>query len=272
MSYWETFINEAVGPFDFTLEDGDLLRTFTAPHPSRAAVEALDECSSDVDVLYELLDEDDADEVLDILEDYPVSELQDLVDDIRAHYGLLTTPPYGWATLVKDLDKYGEAVERDLFQAGRDLYAWVRDHEELPWAKLYRCHIDYAPEGSWMEAARLDDDELALEHVKAERQGKVSKGPRRPSLVGWTKDRENAERTVELLEQVLHAVWGASPKFKGKGGKKPGPHPRPDTGYARAKRYALYVEHDEMASMLLGSRYTRKFTNGLWDDDEDALD
>ena len=273
-SFWDTLLREAVGSFSFVLEDeAGYAYPFEVDYPSAAAVAELDEVGhSDVDTLYVLLEEDDADRVLDLLDDLPITELQDLVDDVRAHFGILVPPPYGWAALVDDLERYGAAVERDLHDAGRDLYDWIRDHERLPWAKLYRVLLNDPPEGGHVEAARLADEDLALQQVKAEARGEVARRTSRPRLQGWTREREQNERIVELLEQVVHGVWGASPKFKGKGGAKPKGHPRPTTAYEKMRRYALYVEHDEIASQLLGSRYTPRVSRSLWDDGGDALD
>lgn len=273
--FWDVFIREAVGPFVLEVPgDDDEVVEWEVPYPSADAVAALDVTYSDQDILYLLMDDDDTtDTILDLYEDLPISELQEAVDDIRAHYGILTPSPYGWAQLMKDFRKYGEDLERDAVTEGLDLYDWVRHHEELPWAKLYRVLLDRAREGGYVEAARLLDEELALEQVKAETEGKKKGAPKpRPSVVGWTRDRENGERATELLEQLVHAVWAASPKFKGKGGKRPSGHARPELAYNKVKRYALYVEHDEIASMLLGSRHKPLDLEPLWETGRDELD
>lgn len=273
-SFWDDLLREAVGSFSFVLEDENgVAYPFEVDYPSAADVEDLDEVGhSDVETLYLLLGEEAADFALDLLEDYPVSELQEIVDDIRAHYGILVPPPYGWAALVDDMARYGAAAERDLFEMGRSLYDWIRDHEELPWAKLYRVLLNDPPEGGHVEAARLSDEELALQQVKAEQKGDIPRRSSKPRVQGWTREREQNERIVELLEQVVHGIWGASPKFKGKGGAKPKPHARPTTAYEKMRRYALYVEHDDIASQMLGSRYTPRVDRSLWDDGGDALD
>ena len=252
--FWDELLAEAVGPYIFTLEG----REYVVDPPLYEDVAALDTAVSDWDVLDELLDEDVADAVEAAYAEYPVSALQSLTDDLRAHFGILTPPKYGWAALVRDMNAYGPALERDLADIGLDLYDWVRDHENLPWSKLYRLGLDHAAEGGWVEAARLLDEELAREAVEAEAEGEVAPS-RRPSIKGWTVDRENGLRTVELLEQVVHATWGSSQKFKGKGGPPPKQHPRPETAYEKVRQYRMYVEHDEIASALLGDRYVKRY-------------
>lgn len=256
-SYFETLLDEAAGPFVFHLdEDGPEL---VVEVPDAADVADLDSTGSVHDQLDLLVGEHLADVIAEHYARRPISELADLVDDIREHFAILIPPDAGWAYLVHEIDRYGEAIEKDLFTMPGDerLYDWVRDHLSNPWNRLLRL-LPALPEGGWYYAAIADDDERAMQRLEMEQRGELPKPSKRPSLVGWTHDRELLTEAVESLGQILHGVWGASPKFKGKGGKPPARRLRPQTARDRADEYQALVEHDDISSQLLGSRYTRR--------------
>lgn len=257
-SFFETLLDEAVGPFFVSLDDGTEL---VVEVPAADDVADLDTTTSIHDVLDLLVDEDTADTIADAYARRPISELADLVDDIRAHFALLTPPDQGWAYLVDEIDRYGIAIDRDLFgmPGNARLYDWVRDHEDLPWNNFLRM-LPTLPVGGWYYAAIADDDERADQILEMEARGELPPRSNRPSLIGWTPERELMTEVAELLEHVVHGIWGASPKFKGKGGKPPQRRPRPETAHDRAEERDALREHDDLSSQLLGARYTRRYS------------
>ncbi|QDQ93702.1 hypothetical protein FND50_25065 [Rhodococcus sp. WB9] len=256
-SYFETLLGEAAGPFVVHLDDDG--PELVIGVPAAADVADLDTTASVHDLLDLLVGEELADVIADHFARRPISELADLVDDIREHFGILIPPDTGWAYLVSEIDRYGDAIEKDFFAMPGDerLYDWVRDHLDNPWNRLLRL-LSALPEGGWYYAAIADDDERAMQRLEMEQRGELPKPSKRPSLVGWTHDRELLTEAVESLAQILHGVWGASPKFKGKGGKPPGRRPRPQTARDRAEEYQALVEHDDISSQVLGGRYKRR--------------
>lgn len=255
-SYFETLLDEAAGPFVVHLDGGPDL---VIEAPAGDDVADLDITASVHDQLDLLVGEDLADVIADHYARRPISELADLVADIREHFGILRPPDCGWAVLVDDINRYGAAIEKDMFASGSNerLYDWVRDHLDNPWNRLFRL-LPALPEGGWYYAAIADDDERAHQRLEMEQRGELPAPSKRPSLVGWTHERELLTEAAELMAQILHGVYAASPKFKGKGGKPPKRRPRPQTARDRAEEYAALVEHDDISAQLLGSRYTRR--------------
>lgn len=256
-SFFETLLGEAVGPFFVTLDDGTEL---VVEVPSVDDVADLDTTVS-IHELLDLLvsDEDTADAIAHAYARRPIGELAELVDDIREHFGILIAPMCGWAYLVNEIDKYGDAIEKDLLGKPEDLYDWVRDHLGTPWNKLLRL-LPALPVGGWYYAAIAGDDDRAREILELESKGELPKSTNRPSLVGWTPVIEKLTEIVEAARGTQHGVWSASPKFAGKGGPPPQPLPRPLTARERVEEEQALLEHDDIASQLLGKRYTRRFS------------
>ncbi|MDV8022260.1 hypothetical protein [Rhodococcus sp. IEGM 1330] len=252
-SFFRTLIHEAVGPFFVTLDDAPDI-VIDVPNP--ADVRDLDVVVSLTDQLDILVGEDMADHLSDLHSDRPISELADLVDDIREHFGLLVPPTLGWGELIDELDKYGADIERDLMDIPNAprLYDWVRDHRNTPWDQLFRL-LSRMPEGGWYIAAIGSDVDRAEKMLELESKGEVPKPSSRPSLVGWTAEREKQTEMVETLRRIEHATWGASQKFKGKGGRPPKNLARPLTGRSRAEELRSFRDHDEIGAQVLGSRY-----------------
>lgn len=251
-SFFEQLLGEAAGPYLLDL-DGDEI---VVAVPSADGVCELDTAVTPTEQLDALVGEDLADDILDVYDDRPASELVELIDDIRAHFGILVPPLGGFLRLVETLDLYGEDVERDLIDKHLNLYDWVRDHGNTPWDKLFRF-LDRAPEGGWYAAALASDIELAERVAKLEQEQGKPAGAKRPSLVGWTRDRDTDTAILETLRRIEAAIFQASPKVKGRGPKAPKSLPRPLTARERYEKYRLYVEHDDIASKVLGSRYKR---------------
>lgn len=258
-SFFRTLLDEAAGPFVAHLDDDSPAIVVEAPES--ADVADLDTTVSVYDQLDLLVSEDLADDITEHYARRPFSELADLVDDIREHFGILVPPDAGWAYLVDEIDRYGAAIEKDLFAMPGDekLYDWVRDHLSNPWNRLIRL-LPALPEGGWYFAAIADDDERAQQILEMEQRGELPAPSKRPSLVGWTYERAKLTELVDSQRRTEHATWGASPKFKGKGGKPPRPSPRPQTARDRVEEFQALVEHDDIASRLLGDRYTRRYT------------
>ncbi|APE11008.1 hypothetical protein BO226_18880 [Rhodococcus sp. 2G] len=261
-SFFRVLLSEAVGPFVVSLdEDDEDGPELIIEAPDSQDVADLDTTVSVHDQLDLLVGEDLADVITEHYARRPFSELADLVDDIREHFGILVPPDTGWPYLVDEIDRYGAAIEKDLFAMPGDerLYDWVRDHLNNPWNRLIRL-LPALPEGGWYYAALGNDDERAQKILEMEQRGELPPPSKRPSLVGWTHERAQLTNMVDSLRRIEHATWGASPKFKGKGGKPPQPSPRPQTARDRVEEFQALVEHDDIASQLLGSRYTRRYT------------
>ncbi|MGU3587174.1 hypothetical protein ACLBYD_28995 [Rhodococcus sp. C26F] len=261
-SFFRVLLGEAVGPFVLSLdEDDEDGPELVIEAPDSTDVADLDTTVSVHDQLDLLVGDELADVILDHYARRPFSELADLVDDIREHFGILVPPDTGWAYLVDEIDRYGDAIEKDLFAMPGDerLYDWVRDHLNNPWNRLLRL-LPALPEGGWYHAAIANDDERAQKILEMEQRGELPPPSKRPSLVGWTSEKALLTSILDSSRQTAHGVWAASPKFKGKGGKPPRPLPRPQTARDRVEEFQALVEHDDIASQLLGSRYTRRYT------------
>ncbi|NKU37719.1 hypothetical protein GS887_27735 [Rhodococcus hoagii] len=208
-SFFDTLVNEAVGPFFVSLDE-DVEVIIEAP--SGDDVAEFDTTVSVHDQLDLLVDEDTADVILDFYARRPISELADLVDDIREHFGILVPPDQGWAALVHELNRYGEAIEKDLFtiSAPKDLYDWIRDHANLPWNKLFRI-LPTLPRGGWYETAILDDDERADQILAMETDGNLPAPSKRPSLLGWTPEIGSCPRW-STVSAVLSTACGVPPR------------------------------------------------------------
>ena len=253
-SFFETLLSEAVGPYFFDLDGTEVV----IPVPTADAVCDLDLAVSVHEQFEALVDDDElADDILDVFTEKPVGEFVTLVDEIRSHFGVLVPPDGGFWRVVETLDLYGEDIERDLIGLGLNLYDWVRDHEDTPWAKLFRI-LERPPEGGWFTAALASDIELAERIAKRKKEsGEQQSSPARPPLVGWTRDRDTNTAILETLRRIEASIFQASPKVKGRGPKTPRNMLRPLTAQERYEKYRLYVEHDDIASKVLGSRYKR---------------
>ncbi|QOV97603.1 hypothetical protein [Rhodococcus pyridinivorans] len=253
-SFFETLLSEAVGPYFFELDGTEVV----IPVPSADAVCDLDIVASVHEQFAALVDDDDlVDEILEVFADRPVGAFVELVGEIRSHFGVLVPPDGGFLRVVETLDLYGEDIERDLIDLRLDLYDWVREHEDTPWSKLFRI-LERPPEGGWFEAALKSDIELAEQIAKRKKDsGEQQASPSRPPLVGWTRDRDTNTAILETLRRIEASIFQASPKIKGRGPKTPRNLLRPLTAQERYDKYRLYVEHDDIASKVLGSRYKR---------------
>ncbi|MBM4517037.1 hypothetical protein GS432_14365 [Rhodococcus hoagii] len=74
-----------------------------------------------------------------------------------------------------------------------------------------------------------------------EAAGKLPPPSKRPSLLGWTPEIGLLTAVVDGVRRIEHGVWGASPKFKGKGGKPPQALPRPQTARERLRNVKCSV-------------------------------
>lgn len=252
-SFFVTLMSEAVGPFFVEIDDAP---DIVIDPPAAENIAELDLVTSVTDQLDLLVGEETADLIIEHFEKRPVSELADLVDDIREHFGILVAPRIGWSELIDEIDKYGPDIECDLMYIPNapSLYDWVRDHRNTPWNQLLRL-LSRMPEGGWYLAAVGSDVGRAEAMLKLESEGEIKPPSRRPSLVGWTSERERQTEMVETLRRIEHATWGASQKFKGKGGRPPKNLPRPLTGRAQAEELRSFRDHDEIGAQVLGSRY-----------------
>ncbi|MDV2478613.1 hypothetical protein F8M49_30110 [Rhodococcus zopfii] len=212
-SYFRVLLEEAVGPFVVQLDDGPEL-VIEAPESDDVA--DLDTTVSVHDQLDLLVDEDQADIIAEHYARRPISELADLVDDIRQHFGILVPPDAGWAYLVDEIDRYGTGIEKDLFAMPGDerLYDWVRDHLNNPWNRLLRL-LPSLPEGGWYFAALGNDDERAEKILEMEQRGELPPPSKRPSLVGWTYDRGATDHHGRLAAPHRARRLGCVPEVQG---------------------------------------------------------
>ncbi|ROZ49387.1 hypothetical protein EEB13_05545 [Rhodococcus sp. WS3] len=250
-SFFEQLLDEAVGPFFVSAEDGSDIIVTT---PAAEDIADLDTTTSLTDQLDILTGNDVADLILELYASSPVSDLAQLIDEIREHFGLLVAPSLGWAQLVDELDRYGAAIERELIDHRLDLYDWVRDHRNTPWNKLFRI-LAKPIEGGHYLAAISSDLDRAQKMLAMEDAGKLPKPSSRPSIIGWNSQRELLTETVETLRRIEHATYAASPKFKGRGGKAPKNFPRPRTARDVATELRSFRDHDEIGAQVLGDRY-----------------
>ncbi|OZC55960.1 hypothetical protein CH276_28040 [Rhodococcus sp. 06-470-2] len=252
-SFFETLVSEAVGPFFVEIADAPDIVVDVPPSDAVAELDLVTSVTAQLDIL---VGEDVADQILDHFDTLPASALTDLVDDIREHFGILVAPDIGWTELIGEIDKYGVDIERDLMNIPNAprLYDWIRDHRNTPWNLLTRM-LTRMPEGGWYLAAIGSDLDRAQKQLAMEADGEISSPSRRPSLVGWTSEREKQTEIVETLRRVEHGIWAASPKFKGKGGRPPKNLLRPLTARARAEELRTFADHDEIGAQVLGSRY-----------------
>lgn len=221
--------------------------------PASDDVCGLDDDDSPQAVL-DLLTGDAYDDLLDLLDEMPAAAMTELADEVARHFAVLHRPPAGITAVVDDLNRYGPGLEFDLAERGLDLHDWVRDPARHPWAKLLRL-ADRLPPGSHYAAARALDVDLATEIALARREKRLPPPSKAPALEGWTAEVSLLQQVVDVLRGVEHAVWGASPKFKGKGGTPPKPGLRPRTAADTVRTAEQLAQHDTLASQLLGDRY-----------------
>lgn len=253
-SFFDDLYAEAAAPLLISL---DPECTVTVAVPDGDLVADLDDVAGPVETLEVLLDADDdpdgADDLDELLDRYrTAADLACLADAIREHFALAVAPADGWAGLVDMLDRWGWGIEWDLLHLpnGPTLGDFVRDPTRWPWTLLDRV-LELLPQGSGYWAALMDDDELAEDQHNQEQRGRKRAPSTRPPLLGWTREAQRQTDLIDVARQGVHATWGASPKFKGKGGRPPKASPRPRGAYQRVGRRRLLVEHDEIVGMLL---------------------
>jgi hypothetical protein len=261
--FFDVLLAEALKPV--TVGVGELAVTFEVPDGGQ--VGDLDDSDGPADVLEALLvptdedgtderDEAALDELLDAFEHRPARQLRELADDVLRRFGLHRPPPAGWADLVEHLDRFGAGIEWDLLTCagGLRLHDFVRDPDRNPWSLLYRV-LPYLPQGGGYWAAVQADEQWAHDQLDAEerakRAGKRAAKSSRPPLFGWTAAAERETTIIDTLRQGVHATWGASPKFKGKGGKPPQQLARPRNAVSWVRRARALAEHDEFVNALL---------------------
>lgn len=252
-SLFEALLAETVGPCVLDVAG----RTVVVEVPTGADVARLDTARGPAQVLDAIAGPDLADDIWELLAGLPGRRTVCVVDRLRRHFALVNPPrPGGLTTVVREIDRYGAAIEADLVFAGTGLVLgdWFRDPDRYPWSMLIRL-LHRMPEGGHYETARRDDDQLAAQLHDLRERGLLPAPSRRPALLGWTRDRELATATADALRRIEWGIWGASPKFKGKGGRPPKALPRPRSASDRLGEVLLMREHDEIAGALLGDRY-----------------
>jgi hypothetical protein len=262
-SLFSSLLDETVGPFTVRVDDVEVI--LDAPGPEIG--DALDEGAGPLDVLELMIEDDDElDDVLDALDARPLSAAAEIVEAARWHWGLVNPPPEGFRRVCAELDRYGAAIEFD-FQSllGVDLGEFIRNPERWSWSKFMRL-LSGLPAGHHYAAALALDIELA-EAVAAKRAADEAAGIKvvkdnRPSLIGWTAERAELVAVKDGIRRIEHAVWGASPKFKGKGGKSPKASPRPRVAADVIEARRMRLEHDDIAGQMLGKRYTPSTMRG----------
>lgn len=224
-SLFEELLADAVAPLTFQLAE----QPWTVDVPTADEVAALDTCTDAFDVLDELLGDELADPVLDLLDDMPSYVTDALAGQLLEHFHLADPPPYGWAELVRRIDRYGSAIEADLPHEwpGIELTDWFRGRRR--WAQLYRLLDQLGPGTRW-DAALQSDRELAQAQIDADAEKDDDEDERReqprPPLVGETYDRKLLRAAVSALLRIEHATYAVH-AGKGKAGTPPHPLPGP---------------------------------------------
>ena len=237
-----TLLQEAVGPF--VLVAGP--RRIVIGHPSSESVAALDRASGPLGVLRALLDEDTFGEVRALLEGTPPGAAAALAADVRRHYALTHDPPDGWASLVDLVDRYGPAIEFDLFShGGWDLLDWFRGTR--PWPQLLRL-VDKLPPLSQFRRAVSDDDDLAARAAAG-----ALTGPGKPTLQHWT-ELDDLKATIIDGFALVQLAIASQHTPKGKQPPKFRPTPRPKTAWHRAQRRRDEAAHQDIVAQVLPSQ------------------
>lgn len=258
-SFYTRYLDETCGAFTISI-DGD---EWVVDSPPPIIGEVLDSGADTLDTLEFLvasLDDDEFDDLLDVLSDRPHSHTGSVVEAMRWHWALINPPrDGGFARVVSELHRYGDAIEWDLIREGIDLAQWFTDPDRHTWDKFMRF-LSKLPAGGHYTAALAMDVELA-EAVAAQREkdkadGKPEPAAPRPSLIGWDPAAADRAQMKDSLRRLEHAIWGASPKFKGRGGKPPQAGPRPRTAAEMVDARRRRIEHNEIAGAMLGKRFT----------------
>lgn len=262
--FFRDFLDECVGPYVVTV--GDVEYELDAPPPIIG--DALDAEDSYTDLLDCLVDDDEvADELLDHFSSRPHSALVDFVEGALDHWALVNPPRAGFRRVISELERYGAAIEFDLRDMLLvDLSDFVTDPARWPWSKFMRYldGIGQYPGHHYTSALALDVElaEAVAEQKAEDEKNGIRRPERRPALIGWTSERAELVKIFDSTRRVEHAAWGASPKFRGKGGKGPkrSPHPRVAADLIEARR--LRLEHDTIAGKMLGRRFTPSTERG----------
>jgi hypothetical protein len=142
----------------------------------------------------------------------------------------------GRARLVYLLSRYGEAIERDLFDRGWDLAdLWRRRR-----VRLLLNVIDGLPVNSAYVEAIADDDEAAEQAPKGE--------PAPPRLREWSPERSLLTDINERLGELIAVTAAAA---SGKPVRPPPAYPRPITAAERIARRRRREQHERLVQQLL---------------------
>ena len=238
------YLKEAVEPF--VLVAGP--RRIVIGHPSSASVAALDRAAGPLGVLRALLDDDTFAAVRGLLVGTPPGATAALALDVRKHYALACDPAGGWSSLVDLLDRYGAAIEFDLFShGGWDILDWFRGTR--PWPQLLRL-VDKFPPLSQFRRAIADDDDLARQY---EVSGAALTGPGKPTLAHWT-ELDDLKATIIDGFSLVQLAIASQHTPKGKPAPKFRATPRPKTAWHRAQRRRDEAAHRDIVSQVLPSQ------------------
>jgi hypothetical protein len=238
---FDVFLREAVGPFVLVAGDTRIV----IEHPPSVAVAALDLVDTPAAALRLLLDASVLARVGALFEGQPASAMAGLTRDVREHFGVTGSPPGGWAALVNLLDRYGAALEADLFERTWDLLDFFRGVR--PWPQLLRL-MDHLPPLSHFRRAVADDDDLARRAELAALGRPSSRGA--PSLAHWTEMDDLIATLTDGFTLVQLAIASANTP-KGKSPPKFRPTPRPRSAWQRAQSRRDETVHQEIVAQLL---------------------
>jgi hypothetical protein len=237
---FDTLFRDAVEPF--VLSTGTS-RVVIGP-PSAAAVAALDVADNPAAVLRVLLTPSAMDQVRALFAGSPPAALAAFTADVRNHFAVTGTPPGGWAALVALLDRYGDALEADLFTAGWDLLDYFRGVR--PWPQLLRL-VDHLPPLSHFRRAIADDDDLAR-RAALSAAGRAVSGP--PRLSQWT-EMDDLRATLMDGFQLVQLAIASAHTPKGKSPPKFRPTTRPRTAWQRDQKRRDEAAHQDIRAQLL---------------------
>ncbi len=257
-SWFSSYLDETAGPFTISI-DGDEWVVDAPPPMIGEVIDTGADTLDMVEFLVASLDDDEFADLFDALAARPHHEAAKLADAMRWHWGLVNPPADGgMARVVSEIHRYGDAIEFDLAVLGIDMAQWVRDPDHHSWAKFVRFLAKLPAGGHYAAALALDVElaEAVADQAARDKAAGKPEVPPRPSLIGWDSAASDRATMKDSLRRLEHAIWGASPKFKGRGGKPPQPAARPRTAGEMVEARRRRIEHNEIAGAMLGKRFT----------------
>jgi hypothetical protein len=243
--HFARLMREAI-PDEFHVPDLDL----TIPHPSAAAVALLDQAKGPLDELM-LLSGAASKATWAVFRRERPAVLAAFCEEIRAHYHLVDPPSDGWGVLVSSLERYGDAVEYDLWTRQDDLHDYFAGRK--PWRKLANI-LRRLPSHSHFITAQRNDPELAEQLV----QSGVEPEKWTPPATEWGLPELLTAALFDRLGNVITAVQ-AGPQRRP---QQMDQFPRPETEIDRARRRLGRQAERELDELIAQAHETYRQEHG----------